>query len=81
MLSVLQYSSPVSGSVAHVVVGAADLVRIKAMLPEHLECVRGRLVGDAIVLENLISKYLFSQAGKADEHNAPAATEPQGPTE
>jgi uncharacterized repeat protein (TIGR01451 family) len=24
--------------------GAADLVRIKAMLPEHLECVRGRLV-------------------------------------
>ena len=42
---------------------------------------RVEFVQDAIVLENLISKYLFSQAGKADEHNEPAATEPQGPTE
>ena len=34
-------------------------------------------VQDAIVLENLISKYLFSQAGKQTEHNQAPATEPQ----
>ena len=38
---------------------------------------RVEFVQDAIVLENLISKYLFSQAGKQSEHNAAPATEPQ----
>ena len=32
-------------------------------------------VQDAIVLENLISKYLFSQAGKESKSKAPAASE------
>ena len=32
-------------------------------------------VQDAIVLEKLISKYLFSQAGKGDESQAPATQE------
>jgi len=38
---------------------------------------RIEFVQDAIVLENLISKYLFSQAGKQTEHNEAPATEPQ----
>jgi phospholipid/cholesterol/gamma-HCH transport system substrate-binding protein len=37
---------------------------------------RVEFVQDAIVLENLISKYLFSQAGKQTEHNAEPAGEP-----
>ena len=37
---------------------------------------RIEFVQDAIVLENLISKYLFSQAGKQSEHNADSTTEP-----
>jgi phospholipid/cholesterol/gamma-HCH transport system substrate-binding protein len=36
---------------------------------------RVEFVQDAIVLENLISKYLFSQAGKDKADPAPAATE------
>jgi phospholipid/cholesterol/gamma-HCH transport system substrate-binding protein len=42
---------------------------------------RIEFVQDAIVLENLISKYLFSQAGKQPEHNADTATEPTAPKE
>jgi phospholipid/cholesterol/gamma-HCH transport system substrate-binding protein len=42
---------------------------------------RIEFVQDAIVLENLISKYLFSQAGKQAEHNADPATEPTPPKE
>ena len=42
---------------------------------------RIEFVQDAIVLENLISKYLFSQAGKQTEHNSAPATEPQKPSE
>jgi phospholipid/cholesterol/gamma-HCH transport system substrate-binding protein len=38
-------------------------------------------VQDAIVLENLISKYLFSQAGKQTEHNEEPAAEPTAPRE
>ena len=37
---------------------------------------RVEFVQDAIVLENLISKYLFSQAGKQGEHNAEPAAQP-----
>ena len=42
---------------------------------------RVEFVQDAIVLENLISKYLFSQAGKQSEHNAEGTTEPPAPKE
>jgi len=42
---------------------------------------RVEFVQDAIVLENLISKYLFSQAGKQSEHNADSTTEPPAPQE
>jgi phospholipid/cholesterol/gamma-HCH transport system substrate-binding protein len=41
---------------------------------------RIEFVQDAIVLENLISKYLFSQAGKQSEHNADPSAEPPPPT-
>jgi phospholipid/cholesterol/gamma-HCH transport system substrate-binding protein len=42
---------------------------------------RIEFVQDAIVLENLISKYLFSQAGKQTEHNEGSAAEPPAPKE
>ncbi len=42
---------------------------------------RVEFVQDAIVLENLISKYLFSQAGKQSEHNAESTAEPPAPKE